>query len=469
MTSAAKLQERCSSVTLHDQAGYLCVVEQSAENGLGRFPAMRSSEFRWLFANGFFTTGSRWAQVLARGWLVHDLSNGSTSAVGWVTFASFIPFVIVGPVAGAMADRLQRRRVLIGGGVFGVVGATALAVCTSLDVVQVWHVGVLAFATGSAQAIAVPTRQALIATSVPRAHLTNAVALSGLSQHGSRLAGPLFGAAFLSTLGVSAVFVVSAALLTVGVLCAFRVGTQVTEDPAATAESVSVPRTEPERVVITAISELRADLEAAVRYVAVDGRLLTVIALVGAHCGLTMAFDAMLPALSVKVGGSEGLYSTILIALGGGALVGTLGVSQLRNETTRAFSFVISGIGSGLSLVLLGTATGPNVALPAAVLAGLSQGAYMALSATLVQTVVVDRFRARVMSLYIMMAAGHMAIFNLGFGQFAEAVEVRVLLVVPGMIWVALFLAMVAVLPEARNVAIKGRFTHDNRVAGVSS
>jgi len=73
------------------------------------------------------------------------------------------------------------------------------------------------------------------------------------------------------------------------------------------------------------------------------------------------------------------------------------------------------------------------------------------------------------MSLYIMMAAGHMAIFNLGFGQFAEVVEIRVLLVVPGMIWVALFLAMVAVLPEARNVAIKGRFTHDDRVEGVSS
>ena len=49
---------------------------------------MRSVQFRWLFANGFFSTGSRWALVLARGWLVHDLSGGSTAAVGWVTFAS---------------------------------------------------------------------------------------------------------------------------------------------------------------------------------------------------------------------------------------------------------------------------------------------------------------------------------------------------------------------------------------------
>jgi MFS family permease len=224
---------------------------------------------------------------------------------------------------------------------------------------------------------------------------------------------------------------------------------------------------EPKQAVAYAVSKLSADLKAALRYIAADPRLLTVIALVGAHCSLTMAFDAMLPALSDEIGGSEGLYSTILIALGGGALVGTLGVSQLRKESTRAISFVVSGIGSGLSIVLLGVASGPNAALSAAVLAGISQGSYMALSATLVQSVVADRFRARVMSLYIMIAAGHMAILNLGFGQFAEAVGVRALLAVPGLIWVALFLTLVLVLPEARSVAIRGRFTHDDQVTGV--
>ncbi|MCS5682205.1 MAG: MFS transporter [Actinomycetota bacterium] len=435
-----------------------------AEDPVDRFPAMRSSEFRWLFANGFFTTGSRWAQILARGWLVHDLSGGSTAAVGWVTFASFIPFVFVGPVAGAMADRFQRRRVLISGGVFGVAGAAALAVCTALDVVQVWHVGVLAFATGSAQAITVPTRQALVATSVPRVHLTNAVALSGLSQHGSRLAGPLFGAAFLSTLGVSAVFGVSAVLLALGVLCAFRVGGETTPVLAQTDGGAAPNGGEAEGAVLTAIRELRGDLSAALRYVVSDRRLLVVIGLVGAHCSLTMAFDSMLPALSDRVGGSEGLYSGVLVALGLGALVGTLGVSQIRNDATRALTFVVSGVGSGLSIMLLGIATGPNVVLPAAVLAGLTQASYMALSATLVQGVVADQFRARVMSLYIMIAAGHMAILNLGFGQLAEILEVRVLLVAPGLLWIVLFLVFIAILPEARSVAVSGQFSHNDPI-----
>ena len=398
---------------------------------------------------------------------MHDLSGGSTAAVGWVTFASFIPFVVVGPIAGAMADRVQRRKVLIAGGTFGVVGAIVLAFATALDLAQVWHVGVLAFATGSAQAITVPTRQALVATSVPRSDLTNAVALSGLSQHGSRLAGPLFGAAFLSTLGVSAVFGVAAVLLAFALFCAFRVGSEANEASRMAAETVPMGDQEPKGAMAAAVATLSADLRAALRYIAADPRLLTVIALVGAHCSLTMAFDAMLPALSDEIGGSEGLYSTILIALGGGALVGTLGVSQLRKESTRAISFVVSGIGSGLSIALLGVASGPNAVLLAAVLAGISQASYMALSATLVQSVVADRFRARVMSLYIMIAAGHMAILNLGFGQFAEAVEVRALFAVPGLIWVALFLTLVLVLPEARSVAIRGRFTHDDQVTGV--
>ena len=425
---------------------------------------MRSSQFRWLFANGFFSTGSRWALVLARGWLVHDLSGGSTAAVGWVTFASFIPFVIVGPIAGAMADRVQRRRVLIAGGMFGVAGATVLAVATALDLAQVWHVGVLAFATGSAQAITVPTRQALVATSVPRPHLTNAVALSGLSQHGSRLAGPLFGAAFLSTLGVSAVFAVAAVLLAVALLCAFRVGSEVNEASRIATETASIDDLEQRGVVAAAVSTLSADLRAALRYIAADRRLLTVIGMVGVHCSLTMAFDSMLPALSDKAGGSEGLYGSILIALGGGALVGTLGVSQIHKASTRAVSFVATGIVSGLAIVLLGMATSRNLVLPAAVLAGLSQAGYMALSATLVQGVVADKFRGRVMSFYILIAAGHMAILNLGFGQVAEVIDVRVLLVVPGLLWVALFLGFVLTLPEARSMAFRGQFTHEEQL-----
>jgi MFS family permease len=417
-----------------------------------RFPAMQSSDFRRLFINGFFTTGSRWTQVLARGWLVHDLSDGSTGAVGWVTFASFIPFVVVGPIAGAIADRFDRRRLLIAGTIFGLFGAIFLAVITLADVVQVWHVIALAVATGAAQAATVPTRQALIANVVPAEHLLNAVALGGISRHGSRVVGPLFGAALLSRFGPGSVFIFSAILLGFGLLEAVRVQYRSVITAAALAEREAAPGVRDE------LRRLIGDLSRAGQYIREDRRLLTVIGLVAAHCSFTMAFDSLMPAMAEKIGGGSTLYSSILVGLGAGAIVGTLLVSQLHIERTRGSVFALVGIGSGLAMVVMGVATSAFMVVAAAALAGFAQASYMTMSATLVQGIVTDDFRGRVMSVYIMIAAGHMAILNLGYGRTAEVIDVRVLLIVPGLLWLAIFVLAFGLVPGVRTLVRRGRF-----------
>lgn len=417
---------------------------------LSRFPALASADFRRLFANGFFTTGARWAQVLARGWLVHDLTGGSATAVGWVTFASFFPFIVVGPFVGTLADRLDRRRVLIAATGAAVLGAAALAVVTVTDVVTPWQVGLLAFVTGSAQAASVPTRQALIANSVPSEHLLNAVALGGISQHGSRVVGPLFGAAFLRRFGPGSVFIFSAVLLLIGLVEIVRMSGY----RAAGADTVSV-KVGP----VAGVKRVLTDLGAAGRYVRADRRLATVIALVAVHCSFTMAFDSMLPSLSELVGGGSGLYGSILIGLGTGALIGTVGVSQLGDGAARGRSFAATGVGSGLAMLVLGWAPNPAFVVFGGALAGLTQASYMTLSAALIQRVVADEFRGRVMSLYIMIAAGHMAFMNLGFGWVADRADVRMLLIVPGLVWVVVFLVAAAATSETRSVVVSGRFT----------
>lgn len=414
---------------------------------------MSSWDFRRLFVNSFLTTGSRWAQVLARGWLVHDLSGGSTTAVGLVTFASFIPFVVVGPFAGAVADRFNRRHLLIGATLFGVLGAALLTLITITGVAEVWHIGVLAFATGSAQAATVPTRQALIANVVPPEQILNAVALAGISQHGSRVVGPLFGAAFLSTFGPGAVFGFSTVLLSLGLLEAVRLRYRPVPEPEVIGASAPAPG------VVATAGRLVGDLADAGRYVRSDHRLLVVIVLVGAHCSLTMAFDSMMPTLSEQVGGAETLYSAILVGLGAGAITGTLGVSQLHRERTRGYIFAAVGIGSGLAMIIMGTATTPFFIVAGAVLAGLTQASYMTMSAALIQRVVTDDYRGRVMSFYLMIAAGHMAILNLGFGRLAETIDVRILLVGPGVAWTLIFAGSIGVVGEVRSLVGRGRFT----------
>ncbi len=418
-----------------------------------RFPALESFDFRRLFANGFYTTASRWAQVLARGWLVHDLTGGSATAVGWVTFASFFPFIVVGPVVGALADRLDRRLVLIYATVFSIVGASVLAAITIADVVQVWQVIVLAFVTGSGQAATVPTRQALIANVVPEDHLLNAVALGGISQHGSRVVGPLFGAAFLARFGPGSVFVLSAVLLTFALVEVVRLRIRL----SPVDRSAELPG------AIAAVGRVRRDLAAAGRYVRADVRLLTIIGLVAVHCSFTMAFDSMMPTLTENIGGSSGLYSSILIGLGSGALIGTLGVSQLRKESFRGTIFLAVGLGSGAAMVVLGTASTRSMVILGAGLAGLTQASYMTMSAALIQKVVADDFRGRVMSFYIMIAAGHMAFMNLGFGRLADVMDVRWLLVGPGLVWTAVLLGAGLFVPEVRSIIRSGTFTNPVR------
>ena len=206
------------------------------------------------------------------------------------------------------------------------------------------------------------------------------------------------------------------------------------------------------------LAALGRDVGRAGRYVGADRRLFSIIGLVGAHCSLTMAFDSMMPTLSERVGGTSGLYSAILVALGLGAISGTLGVSQLKTSPARGTVFAATGVGSGLAMVVLGLAATPAVVVLGALLAGLTQASYMAMSAAFIQEVVSDDFRGRVMSLYLMIAAGHMAILNLGFGRLAEVIDVRVLLVGPGLAWVVVFALSSVGLVEVRSIVRRGRF-----------
>ncbi|MEX2372884.1 MAG: MFS transporter, partial [Dehalococcoidia bacterium] len=189
-----------------------------------------------------------------------------------------------------------------------------------------------------------------------------------------------------------------------------------------------------------------------------DRRLALVIVLVIFHCGLTMAFDSMMPALAEGVGGGERTFSAILIGLGFGAVVGTITISKLPSEAMQGRALLVAGLGSGVAMLVLGMATVPALVVFGALLAGGTQAAYMSLSQVLVLGITPDRMRGRVMATFIMVAAGHMAFVNLGFGATADIVGVRPLLIVPAIAWTAIFATALFALPELRLLVRTGRF-----------
>ena len=280
---------------------------------------------------------------------------------------------------------------------------------------------------------------------MPREHLLNAVALSGITRHGSRIAGPLIGGAMLTTLGAGSVFVLSGAFLALALYQLLRLEYRSEPRPAG-AESAF------------AVGAVYRDMREGISYVERDSRVLVMLILVGFHCGATMAFDSMMPTLATIVGGADVTFSAIIVGIGAGSIIGTLIVSMLQSDAALGRMFFIIGVGSGLSMFVIGFATTPYIAVTGGVLAGATQASYMALAATFVQRITPDAFRGRVMSLYIVLAAGHMAFVNFGFGWLSDGIGVRLLLIVPGIIWTVGFIAASMLLPEVRSLVRTGNF-----------
>ncbi|MCY4454940.1 MAG: MFS transporter, partial [Chloroflexi bacterium] len=146
------------------------------------------------------------------------------------------------------------------------------------------------------------------------------------------------------------------------------------------------------------------------------------------------------------------------VGIGAGSIIGTLIVSMLQSDAAMGRMFFIIGVGSGLSMFVIGFATTPYLAVTGGVLAGATQASYMAMSATFVQRITPDEFRGRVMSLYVVLAAGHMAFVNFGFGWLSDGIGVRLLLIVPGVAWTVGFIAASILLPEVRALVRTGNF-----------
>ena len=407
---------------------------------LERLPAFQSADFRRLFMSFFFASASRWALVLAQSWLVFELS-GSSFAVGLTFFAGAAQFVVVGPFAGAIADRIDRRALALGALLVSLASSVALSLLTFTGLVQVWHVVLLAVVQGWGQAAAMPAQRALLANLVPREHLMNAVALGGITVHGSRLAGPLFGGVLLATLGAASVFLLSAGVLCVAILAMARIAY----------------RSDLEGVAVGTEGVL-ADVGRGFVHVWDDRRLRLVVGLVIFHCSFTMAFNSLLPRLATDLEGGSGTFSAMVMGVGAGAIVGTFAISLVHGAALRGFALALTGAGSGLAMLVMGVATTPAVAVLGAVLAGGAQATFMAISQVLVQEVVPDSLRGRVLAIYAMMAAGHMAMVNLGFGALADGVGVRPLMVIPALLWLAIFVTAALWLADLREVLIRGNF-----------
>jgi MFS family permease len=178
-----------------------------------------------------------------------------------------------------------------------------------------------------------------------------------------------------------------------------------------------------------------------------------IFGLVAFHCSLTMSYGALMPEFAKEVmHGGDVEFNALNLAIGAGALTGTLIVSTVGRPGLRGSLFLATGLGSGLFPLLLALTENIGAGAAAAIGVGASQAVFMALSTTLLQAVVPDGMRGRVMSLYTMLAAGVMALMNLANGFLADPLGTPVLLAIPGIGFAAIVVAWSLLRADLRRV-----------------
>jgi MFS family permease len=386
----------------------------AGEDRAGIFSAVQHKRFRPLWTGSILSGVAYMTALTACGWAAFDLHHHS-STVGLVVFASFLPSLIITPFAGVFADRYDRRTMLLTMNAIGLLSTLGLAWLEWAGDQSVWPLVVVSFLVGAARSSSTPMEQAMLGSLVPARDLLNAVSLLQANLNGARLLGPLLAAPLLHVGGGAGAFLVAATLFALAFWAIWVLG----EVPHQRSGSDHNPLTQ---------------FAQGVRYVFYAPVVCSVITLVFLHCAFTMGYDAALPRRASDVLGATGTaYSLLMMAMGGGSLVGAFLLAGFARRVHYGYLFFATSILSGLTLVPLGYAVAWPGALLGAAAVGLTQSMFIALATTLLQIATPDHVRGRVLGLYWGSTGGVMAVSNLATGRLADWLGAGPMLALPGL------------------------------------
>jgi len=359
----------------------------SAPGGSGTLRVLRHRDFRLLWLGLVVSAVGTWMQIVAQALLVLDLSHGSPVALGLVSLAQAAAFLAFALWGGAVADRVDKRRLLIVTQSCSLIFALLLGVLTLRHLVAVWMIVVLAFLQGAALSFDQPARAALVPDLVPKEELFNALSLQSIVFTGASTIGPALAGFGMATIGYAGNFFANAVsyLGVLGALVAMRV-----------AASGAPIRTANPRAIREALATVHAD--------AALPALLTVF---GALLFFGPSVAVLLPVMGKQVLHLDPQHLGILFSSGGlGAVIGGFGLASLRDPRHKAAIVLASAILWALSLMGFAVSRSFEASFATLFLVGLFQVGVSATTITLLQTRVPPSMRGRVMSLNTLLLMG---------------------------------------------------------------
>lgn len=340
-------------------------------------------------------------QTTAQGYLVYELTH-SPAYLGYVGFAAGLPSWVLMLYGGVLSDRMPRRRLLVFTQTAMMALAFALAALTFSGRIAPWHVLVLAFGLGLAQAFDAPARQAFVSELVAREDLTNAIALNSTMFNAAIAIGPAIAGVTYDVAGPGWCFTLNG-LSFVAVIAAL-LAMRLDDTPAASAsESVF------------------AQLKAALAYVAAEPTVRILVALVAVMAGLGISCLTLLPAWAVSIlHGTARTNGLLLSARGAGALTAALLIASLGRFTFKGRLLTVGTFAIPAGLLLFSLARTLGGSLAALALVGWGMILVHNLANAIVQTTVPDAIRGRVMGIYTLTFFGMLPLGALLVGALAE-------------------------------------------------
>ncbi|HEX9530553.1 MAG TPA: MFS transporter [Acidimicrobiales bacterium] len=357
-----------------------------ASAGANTFRSLRVRNYKLFFFGQLVSVCGTWMQTIAQAWLVLRLSHDSGVAVGVVTALQFTPTLLFGMWGGVIADRFDKRRLLVGTQLAMTAAAAALATLTLTGAVQLWHVYALALVTGLATAVNAPAHQSFVVEMVGPQDVGNAVGLNSAGFNAGRIVGPALAGLVIVTVGTGWCFAVNAAsfVAAIGGLMAMRPGELWRGAPVARA---------------------KGQVREGFRYVRRTPELRSNVILLTIVGTLAYNFQVVIPILAkVTFHGSAGTYSAMTVAMGSGSLVGALLAASRRRPSGELLFGASLAFGAANCLA----AVSPNLVtvLPALVLLGLCSITYVSTANTLLQLRSDAEMRGRVMAIYALVVIG---------------------------------------------------------------
>jgi predicted MFS family arabinose efflux permease len=384
------------------------------------FKAFQYRDFRLMWFGACTSSIGTWMQIVAQGWLIYRLSH-SAFLLALDQFLAGLPIFLFSLIGGVVADRVERRKVLLGSQYIQMASAAILTVLVATSMVHVWQILCLSFISGFAQAFGGPAYQALIPTLVEREDMPNAIALNSIQFNVAVMVGPALGGQALGRLGETWCFGLNALSFLAPIISLSIITTRFL--PPKTTESM--------------FNSLKQGLQFARKQNSMEALILLAFCMTALAMPMRTYFPVFVKDIFHR--GPE-TYGNLLSLMGLGSILGSLaiaGAGNMQRKGLVALGALIS-LGVGISGFAL------SKSLPFSggilVLAGASMMAVFATVNSLVQLITTNEMRGRVMSVYNFAFRGGMPMGNLVSGWLVPMFTAPVVLGVNGLLLVLLAL-----------------------------